>query len=196
MISLGFNAAVSVRVSNELGAGNPKAAKLSVAVNVVTSTVFGVIFAVATLVTKYQFPKMFTTDPTVMKETTKLVYFLAAYILINSVQPVLHGVAVGAGWQSTVAWINTICYYIVGLPIGGLLGFKSSLGVQGIWLGVIIGIVLQTAVLLFILYRTNWRKEALQAEERVRSWGGSPPGPLVERGQQEYGIRNGELRLS
>ena len=69
------------------------------------------------------------------------------------------GVAVGAGWQSAVAWINTICYYIVGLPIGGLLGFKSSLGVQGIWLGVIIGIVLQTAVLLFILCRTNWRKE-------------------------------------
>jgi len=38
---------------NELGAGHPKGAKLSVALNVVMSTVFGVIFAAATLATKY-----------------------------------------------------------------------------------------------------------------------------------------------
>ncbi|KAK8481984.1 hypothetical protein V6N13_124014 [Hibiscus sabdariffa] len=28
------------------------------------------------------------------------------------------GVAVGAGWQSTVAWVNIGSYYLVGIPIG------------------------------------------------------------------------------
>lgn len=40
------------------------------------------------------------------------------------------GVAVGAGWQATVAYINIACYYIVGLPLGILLGFTFKFGVE------------------------------------------------------------------
>jgi len=38
------------------------------------------------------------------------------------------GVAVGSGWQSRVAWINIICYYMVGLPMGLLMGFGFQWG--------------------------------------------------------------------
>lgn len=38
--------------------------------------------------------------------------------------------AVGAGWQSVVAYINIGCYYIVGLPAGILLGFTFAFGVE------------------------------------------------------------------
>ncbi|KAF6166570.1 hypothetical protein GIB67_005432 [Kingdonia uniflora] len=44
MIALGFSAAVSVRVSNELGDGNPKAARSAVVVAVFTSFMFGIFF--------------------------------------------------------------------------------------------------------------------------------------------------------
>lgn len=40
------------------------------------------------------------------------------------------GVAVGGGWQALVAYINLACYYIFGLPLGYLLGFKANLGVK------------------------------------------------------------------
>lgn len=40
------------------------------------------------------------------------------------------GVAVGAGWQSLVAYINLGCYYAVGLPAGILLGFTFGLGAE------------------------------------------------------------------
>jgi Na+-driven multidrug efflux pump len=39
------------------------------------------------------------------------------------------GVAVGSGWQSTVAYINIGCYYIIGIPLGILLGWLFHLGV-------------------------------------------------------------------
>ncbi|KAL7236721.1 hypothetical protein ACSBR1_019927 [Camellia fascicularis] len=172
MIALGFNAAVSVRVSNELGAGRPKAAKFSIAVTVLTSATFGVLFTVVILVTKNDFPKLFTTKPLVLEKTSKLGYFLAATIFLNSIQPVLHGVAVGAGWQFLVAFINTGCYYVVGLPIGALLGYVFKLSAKGIWAGMLVGGLLQTVILLFIVIRTNWNKEALQAGQRVRTWGG------------------------
>ncbi|GMP38061.1 hypothetical protein CsSME_00009467 [Camellia sinensis var. sinensis] len=173
MITLGFNAAVSVRVSNELGAGRPTAAKFSVAVSVVTSTFFGILFTAAILAAKSYFPKMFTGKHEVIRETSKLGYFLAATILLNSIQPVLHGVAVGAGWQFSVALINIGCYYVFGLPFGALLGYKFKLGIEGIWSGMLAGCLLQTVILLLNVFRTNWRKEARQAEERIRSYGSS-----------------------
>lgn len=36
----------------------------------------------------------------------------------------------GAGWQSLVAYINLGCYYIVGLPLGILLGFTFGFGAE------------------------------------------------------------------
>ncbi|OAY25487.1 protein DETOXIFICATION 33 isoform X1 [Manihot esculenta] len=173
MIALGFNAAISVRVSNELGAGNPKAAKFSVVVTLLTSTISGVVFTALVLVTKNDFPKVFTGKAAVIKEASKLGYFLAATIFLNSIQPVLHGVAVGAGWQFLVAFINVGCYYIIGLPIGAVLGYKFDLGVKGIWSGMLAGCLLQIIILIFVFLRANWKKEALKAEERIRTWGGS-----------------------
>ena len=37
------------------------------------------------------------------------------------------GVAIGAGWQSSVAFVNIGCYYLVGLPIAAVFGFRLSL---------------------------------------------------------------------
>ncbi|KAL1554225.1 protein DETOXIFICATION 33-like isoform X1 [Salvia divinorum] len=169
MITLGFNAAISVRVSNELGANNPKAAKFAVIVAVVTSTIFGIIFTIAVVATQDIFPKLFSSHEEVISETSKLAYFLAAAIFLNSIQPILHGVAVGAGWQVSVAMINVACYYAFGLPFGALLGYKLGLGVKGIWIGMLAGCLLQTVVLSINVLRTNWTKEALQADARIKS---------------------------
>ncbi|XP_075476810.1 protein DETOXIFICATION 33-like isoform X2 [Primulina tabacum] len=173
MFTLGFNAAISVRVSNELGANHPKAAKFSVIVCVVTSTVFGCIFTVAILATKNVYPLMFSDKKEVIEKTSKLGYFLAATIFLNSIQPVLHGVAVGAGWQLSVALINVGCYYLFGLPFGALLGYKFKQGVKGIWLGMLAGCLLQTIVLIIYVLRANWSREALKAEARLKSYSDS-----------------------
>lgn len=56
---------------------------------------------------------------------------LVASRLLNKCQQVnlsnFAGVAVGAGWQALVAFINIGCYYLVGLPIGAVFGFKLKL---------------------------------------------------------------------
>ncbi|RDY04719.1 Protein DETOXIFICATION 33, partial [Mucuna pruriens] len=173
MIAIGFNAAISVRVSNELGAGDYKAARFSVWVVSITSLSIGVVAMTVVLATKDYFPYMFTSSVAVANETIRLAALLGVTVLLNSLQPVLSGVAVGAGWQSLVAYINIGCYYVVGLPAGILLGFTFGLGAEGIWSGMIGGIVLQTIVLIVVTSITNWEKEAKEAESRVRKWGGS-----------------------
>ncbi|KAH7848889.1 hypothetical protein Vadar_009761 [Vaccinium darrowii] len=173
MIAIGFNAAISVRVSNELGAGNAQTAKFSVVVVSVTSMAIGVVIMAVVFATRDYFPYLFTNSEAVAEETTKLGILLGFTVLLNSLQPVLSGVAIGAGWQWLVAYINIGCYYIVGLPAGILMGFTFDLGVMGIWGGMIAGICLQTAILIIVTSMTNWNKEASEAETRVKRWGGA-----------------------
>ncbi|KAK9740570.1 hypothetical protein RND81_03G045300 [Saponaria officinalis] len=173
MIAFGFNAAISVRVSNELGAGNYRQAKISVTVVSITSVAIGFLAFLVVLATRDTFPHLFTSSEAVAKETTRISIVLAFTVLLNSLQPVLSGVAIGAGWQSLVAYINIACYYLFGLPAGILLGFKYNLGVMGVWGGMVGGICLQTAILIIVTSLTNWKKEADEAISRVRKWGGS-----------------------
>jgi len=42
----------------------------------------------------------------------------------------LTGVAVGAGWQGYVTYVNLACYYLVGIPIGIILGYVVGLQVK------------------------------------------------------------------
>ncbi|KAK9176953.1 hypothetical protein WN944_028972 [Citrus x changshan-huyou] len=180
MISLGFHTEISVRVSNELGPRHPKAAKFSIVVSVITSAAFGILFTVLILAFENQFPKLFTDKPILIRETSKLAYFLAATIFLNSIQAVLLGVAVGAGWQFLVALISIACYYFFGLPVGALLGYGFKLGINGIWSGLLLGCLFQTTVLVIRMLQTNWQKEALEAEDRLKTMEGPPDPQLLE----------------
>ncbi|KAJ8624798.1 hypothetical protein MRB53_033328 [Persea americana] len=178
MIFLGFNAAISVRISNELGAGRPRAAKFSILVVVLSSVLIGLFFFVLVLAMRDVYALPFTNSPAVAHAVSKLATIFSFTLLLNSVQPVLTGVAVGAGWQWLVAYVNIGCYYIFGLPLGFFLGEKLNLGVEGIWGGMITGIALQTAILIGITLSTNWNKEAMEAASRIRKWGGSVEPPM------------------
>ncbi|KAF5761330.1 putative multi antimicrobial extrusion protein [Helianthus annuus] len=146
----------SVRVANELGSGNAKAAKFSVKVVVWTSIMIGVFFFVLCLVFGEKVACLFTDDDRVANEVSDLSLLLSLSILFNSIGPVLSGVAVGAGMQGVVAIVNLVCFYLIGIPLGVLLGYFTTLGVKGIWIGMIGGVLVQTLALLFMTWRTNW----------------------------------------
>ncbi|KAJ9673924.1 hypothetical protein PVL29_023463 [Vitis rotundifolia] len=129
MIPLAFFAATGVRVANELGAGNGKGANFATKVSVATSSVIGVVFFLLIIVFQNQLAMIFTSSTAVLEQVDKLSFLLAITILLNSVQPVLSGVAVGSGWQAWVAYINLGCYYIIGLPLGIVMGWVLHLGV-------------------------------------------------------------------
>ncbi|MQL98434.1 hypothetical protein Taro_031145 [Colocasia esculenta] len=130
MVFFGFNAAISVRISNELGAGRPRAAKFAVLVVVLSSALLGFLFMTLILVLKDVYALPFTNSTAVADVVSNLAVIFSLTLLLNSIQPVLTGVAVGAGWQSLVAYVNVGCYYVVGLPLGFLLGSYFDLGVQ------------------------------------------------------------------
>lgn len=75
-----------------------------------------------------------------------LPYYLIPLYYFFFLRIFIIGVAIGSGWQVMVAYINLVCYYIVGLPIGIFLGFKQNLGVK-----VPIYLLFRTFTVLFVV---------------------------------------------
>ncbi|CAF1838812.1 hypothetical protein HID58_060235 [Brassica napus] len=169
MVSVGFNAAASVRVSNELGAGNPRAAAFSI-VTTAVSFLLAVFEAVVVMSWRNVISYAFTDSPVVAEAVADLSPFLAITIILNGIQPVLSGVAVGCGWQAFVAYVNIGCYYVVGIPIGFVLGFTYDMGAKGIWTGMIGGTLMQTIILVVVTLKTDWDKEVEKSSSRLDQW--------------------------
>lgn len=69
------------------------------------------------------------------------------------------GVARGSGWQHIGAYINLGAFYLVGLPVAGVLGFVAHLKGKGLWIGIVAGSVVQASFLALITSLTNWKKQ-------------------------------------
>ncbi|KAM1014153.1 hypothetical protein ACFX15_043284 [Malus domestica] len=185
MIHLAFFAGTGVRVSNELGAGNGQAAKFAAKVSVAESSLIALFFCILIIAFRDNFGYIFTTSSDVIQRVNQMSYILGITILLNGVQPVLSGVAVGSGWQAWVAYINLFCYYIIGLPLGFVMGWVADLGVTGIWGGMILGgTAVQTVILGIVTSRRDWEKEAQKASQRVNKW--STPNPDDQTEEQQY----------
>ncbi|MCI25964.1 protein TRANSPARENT TESTA 12-like, partial [Trifolium medium] len=80
-----------VRVSNELGAGNPKSAAFSVIIVNVVSFVIAVIEAILVLALRHVVSYAFTDGETVANAVSDLCPYLAITLILNGIQPVLSG---------------------------------------------------------------------------------------------------------
>ncbi|KAL7603490.1 hypothetical protein Lser_V15G16671 [Lactuca serriola] len=169
-ISIGFSAAASVRVSNELGAGHPKSTSFSVIVMTSTSFIVALICGIILLCSRDYISYILTDGEIVAKAVSELTPLLVFSVILEGIQPVLSGVAVGCGWQSFVAYVNIGCYYMVGIPLGVVCAFYFDFGTKGIWLGLVGGMLMQAMILCWVIFRTDWNKEVKFANIRVKQW--------------------------
>ncbi|CAH9110362.1 unnamed protein product [Cuscuta epithymum] len=156
MIPLGLFAATGIRVATELGAGNRKGARLATKVSLLNSFIIGVMFWLIIMAYPEKLAMIFTSNTAVIKMVHDLSFLLATTLLINCIQPILSGVAVGIGWQALVAYVNIGSYYLVGIPLGLFLGYFYHFGLKGIWIGMMCGTVVQTLILTVLTLRCGW----------------------------------------
>ncbi|XP_047152990.1 protein DETOXIFICATION 14-like [Vigna umbellata] len=166
-IPYGFGAAVSTRVSNELGAGNSEAVRMAVSATMLIAVIDGLIVCAVLYSCRYVLGYAYSDDRVVVHYVAVMTPLLCLSIFTDSLQSVLSGVARGSGWQHLGAYVNLGAFYLVGIPVGALLGFVAHYRAKGLWIGIVTGSILQSFLLSLITALTNWKKQAMMARERM-----------------------------
>ncbi|KAK9678659.1 hypothetical protein RND81_11G225700 [Saponaria officinalis] len=91
MISVGLGGAVSTRVSNELGAGRPRAARIAIFVTVIISIAEGVVVGIITILVRNVWGKLYSDDSKVIKYVAKMMLLLALSDFLDGFQCALSG---------------------------------------------------------------------------------------------------------
>ncbi|CAM0950088.1 unnamed protein product [Alopecurus aequalis] len=163
----GIGTAASVRVSNELGAGNPKGARLVVGVALSIVACSAVLVSTTLLAMRHFIGIAFSNEEEVINYVTRMVPVLSISVITDSLQGVLSGVARGGGWQHLGAYVNLGAFYLVGIPVALFFGFTMQLRGMGFWIGMIAGGATQVTLLAVITATTKWDRMADKAKERV-----------------------------
>lgn len=163
----GIGTAASVRVSNELGAGNPEGARLVVGVALSIVVCSAVLVSTTLLALRHFIGIAFSNEEEVVDYVTRMVPVLSISVITDSLQGVLSGVARGCGWQHLGAYVNLGAFYLVGIPVALFFGFTMQLRGMGFWIGMIAGGATQVTLLSVITATTKWDKMADKAKERV-----------------------------
>ncbi|OAY57123.1 protein DETOXIFICATION 14 [Manihot esculenta] len=166
-IPYGFGAAASTRVSNEVGAGNPHSARLAVVVAMCVAGAEAVIVSTSLFFCRHFLGYAYSNDKQVVDYVSIMTPLICLSVIMDSLQAVLSGVARGCGWQHIGAYINLAAFYLCGLPVGAVLGFVAHLRGKGLWIGIVAGSMVQSALLSLITAFINWEKQVKRARERI-----------------------------
>ncbi|KAH7533919.1 hypothetical protein FEM48_Zijuj04G0182500 [Ziziphus jujuba var. spinosa] len=166
-IPYGVGAAASIRVSNELGAGNSQAAQMAVYVAVVVVVIEAAVLSMILFCCRSVLGYAYSNEMEVVAYVQRVTPLLSLSFIMDSLLAVLSGIARGCGWQDLGAYSNLGSYYLIGIPIATILGFLLKLRASGLWMGILIGSTVQVVLLVLITSFTNWQKQAIKARERI-----------------------------
>lgn len=157
MAASGISAAAAIKSGNFFGAKKHQELRLSAISNYHIAIVFMSLAAVIFTFGNHLLPWIYTSDNRVITIAAQLLIIAAFFQLFDGTQVVGLGVLRGMGDVNIPTFITFIAYWIIGLPVGYLLGIKFNMGASGVWYGLVLGL-LTASILLFIRFQLISRK--------------------------------------
>lgn len=148
MYAMGLSQAGATRVGNLVGAGLPwkRAAILAVVMGGLGMGLSATLFRwmPGPLAAAY------TPDLEVQLLAASLIPIAGLFQVFDGLQVTMFGVLRGAGDVKVPTLANVLGYWIVGIPLGYWLAFEAGYGPQGVWYGLVVGLMV---VCLFLAIR-------------------------------------------
>eukprot|EP00126_Sphaerothecum_destruens_P012421 Sdes_comp21302_c0_seq1m19944 len=167
MIPLGIAVASTIRVGKFLGAGSAEAARRSAVSAIGLIFVAQIVTSAVTIAFKNIIPRIYTHDQSAQSYAAHIIPIVAGFQLFDGVQGVCAGILRGCGRQTTGAILNSICYYLVGLPFGFFMAYHLHQEVAGLWRGMFIALILVSSSAVWLIIRTDWEKQVHNAQVRL-----------------------------
>jgi len=159
VLPLSLGVAATIRVGYRLGQGSAEAARVAAWTAQGVGVIMAAFTATFTVIFREQIAQLYTDNPEVITLATQLMLLAAIYQFSDSIQVIGSGILRGYKDTRSIFFITFIAYWILGLPVGYLLGMTDwvvpAMGPAGFWCGFIIGLT-SSAVMMI------WRMRRLQ----------------------------------
>lgn len=157
LIMQGLSFAVSILVSNafgrkDLGSVREYARKGYFMTLGISATLSALLYCF-----RYQAAGIFTDSPEVSAMAVSLFFLLFAYQFGDGLQLCFANVLRGIQDVRPIMYAAFVSYYLIAIPSAYVLGFKTSLGIHGIWLGFPIGLTL-AGIFFYARYRSDLKR--------------------------------------
>lgn len=155
---LGVSQAASIRVGNAMGEKNilsiRRAGFTGILLGASIMGIAGLIFIIFNNI----LPTLYISDQNVISIASQLIIIAALFQLSDGTQAVGIGILRGLTDVKGPTIITFVAYWVISLPVGYLLGFPLGLGVNGVWIGLLIGL---TVSAIFLTNRFNYKSKHL-----------------------------------
>jgi multidrug resistance protein, MATE family len=154
MVPVGIAQAASVRVGQAVGRDAPASARASARSALLIGTGFMAMTAAAFLLLPGPLAALYTTDPAVVLIAVALIPVAGMFQIFDGVQVVAAGVLRGVGDTTAPFIANLIGFWVIGMPVGLYLCFRTAAGAVGLWWGLVAALAV---VAFFLVARVRVR---------------------------------------
>jgi multidrug resistance protein, MATE family len=168
----GLGTAASIRVGNQLGYRSREGIRRAGFTALFMSACFMAVAAGLFIALRHVLPLYFSRDPGVLALAATLMIITAFFQLSDGLQVSGMGALRGLADVRRPTLIAFFAYWVVGLPLGYLLGNILKFGVAGIWIGLSIGLTVAAGLIIYRFHRLTLTMDLDKvAEEAVMGVG-------------------------
>jgi len=148
MVPLGVSAAATVLVGRAVGQGLPDRVRAAASAALVLGVAFMCCTALIFISVPTLFARIYSNDVAVVSTAATLIPIAGVFQVFDGLQAVSAGVLRGVADTRYPMLIGLIGFWCVGLPISLWLAFPMGMGPQGLWWGLVAGLVAVASLLV------------------------------------------------
>lgn len=166
MMASGVASAATIKTGNNFGKNNFNDLRKSAIASYHVILLFMSCTAIIFMLANNLMPFIYTGDLKVVAIASQLLIIAGFFQLFDGTQVVGLGVLRGIGDVNMPTFITFLAYWVVGIPVGYVLGFHFGLGVNGIWYGLTLGL-LTASILLFLRFQNKTKALSMNVENQL-----------------------------
>jgi MATE family multidrug resistance protein len=153
MIPLGISIALTVRVGQALGSGDPVSARYRGRLGIALCGGFMVVSAFLLWLLREWLAGLYTPNAAVITLAAQFLVYAAVFQLVDGLQVGAMGVLRGYKDTKVPMLVTVFGYWVVGMGLSLTLGVFGPMGPAGLWAGLVVGLAVAAVVLNLRFWR-------------------------------------------
>jgi MATE family multidrug resistance protein len=156
MVPLGVASAAAVIVGHAVGRGDAEAVRRSTVASLLVGAGFMLVTGLLFILVPGTFAGLYTPDAMVLALAVVLLPIAGVFAVFDGLQVVAIGLLRGLGDTRMPMIVNVLGFWCIGMPISLALGFRFGYGAEGLWWGLVAGLIV---VAVFLILRVRQREK-------------------------------------